>query len=418
MTVVICLEERYCRTPDGSTWTTGPQSYTFWQRYLAVFDRVRIVARVLDVPKLTGYARRVDGQGVECVPVPYYVGPAQFLKRAWAVRKAVRLSLYPSDAVIMRVGSMLANCLEPKLYNTGRPFGLEVIGDPHDVFAPGAVNHPMRPFFRWWFTRSLRRQCTHAAGVSYVTHRILQERYPCRMSSSGISDVELDEQAFVGKTSFTSHYSSVELTEGDIVKVTRTISETCRQGSAKIVTVGSLEQPYKGVDVLIRAVAKCLDAGLHASLTVVGDGRYRASLETLAKTLGISGAVNLIGQLTSKEQVRGVLDDADLFVLASRTEGLPRAMLEAMARALPCIGTRVGGIPELLDFDDLVDPDDVDGLASKICQVVSDPNRMFTMSERNLKASRGYSADILNARRKQFFEHVRKVTEQWIQRQP
>jgi glycosyltransferase involved in cell wall biosynthesis len=174
-----------------------------------------------------------------------------------------------------------------------------------------------------------------------------------------------------------------------------------------------LEQPYKGVDVLIRAVAKCLGAGIVVRLTVVGDGRYRAPLETLAKELGISGSINLMGQLPSKPEVRNALDDADLFVLASRTEGLPRAMLEAMARALPCIGTRVGGIPELLDDDDLVDPDDADGLASKIRQVVADPNRMFQMSERNLRVSRDYSADILNARRKQFFEHVRKVTEQW-----
>jgi glycosyltransferase involved in cell wall biosynthesis len=312
---------------------------------------------------------------------------------------------------------MIANCLEPELYSTGRPFALEVVGDPYDVFAPGAVNHPMRPFFRWWFTRSLRRQCSHAAGVSYVTGRVLQKRYPCGAPSCGISDVELDEQAFVGKTSFTSHYSSLEMTDGDSVKAMCKILENCRRGSIRIVTVGSLEQPYKGVDVLIRAVAKCLDAGVHVRLTVVGDGRYRAPLEKLANDLGISESISLMGQLASKLQVRNALDDADLFVLASRTEGLPRAMLEAMARALPCIGTRVGGIPELLDGDDLVSPDDASGLASKICQVISDPRRMFQMSERNLKVSRDYSADILNAQRKRFFEHVRNVTQQWHQGQ-
>lgn len=275
----------------------------------------------------------------------------------------------------------------------------------------------MRPFFRWWFTRSLRRQCCRATGVSYVTRRTLQNRYPCGALSSGISDVELDEHAFVaGKSSFTAHYSSVELTDGDIVKTIRTISENCRRGAVKVVTVGSLEQPYKGVDILIRAVARCVSARVHVKLTVVGDGRYRASLEKLAEELGISDSVTLMGQLTSKAQVRNALDDADLFVLASRTEGLPRAMLEAMARALPCIGTRVGGIPELLDGDDLVDPDDADELASKICQVAGDPGRMFQMSERNLEVARDYSVDILNARRKLFFEHVRKVTAQWSQR--
>ena len=417
MRVVICLEERYCRTPDGSVWTKGPHSYGFWKRYLAVFDQVRVVARVLDVPELTGRLTRVDGPDVECFPVPYYVGPAQFLRRAWAVRRAVRRSLCPTDAVIMRVSSLLAMILEPELYATGRPYGLEVIGDPYDVFAPGVVEHPLRPFFRWWFARSLRRQCARAAGTSYVTRRILQERYPARSPLPGTSDVELDDGAFVRhRQTLIESYSSVELTPPDILAAARSAVSTYRWGALRVVTVGSLEQPYKGVDVLLRAVAQCCSAGLLVRLTVVGDGRYRASLERLATALGVSNSVSWTGQLGSMQEVRSVLDNAHLFVLASRTEGLPRAVLEAMARALPCIGTRIGGIPELLDDDDLVDPNDVNGLAFKIRQVAFDPARMSEMSRRNLATSRGYRAEILSARRERFFKHIRAVTEAWIKR--
>lgn len=419
MTVSIYLDERYDRTPDGSIWTRGPQSYQFWKRYLAVFEQVRIVARVQEIPLLTTQAMRVNGPGVECFPVPYYVGPAQFLWQASSIRRAVRQSMGPTDAVIMRVSSMLANCLEPELYAAGRPFGLEVIGDPHDVFAPGAVKHPMRPFFRWWFARSLRRQCLRAAGVSYVTARTLQQKYPCSSSSVGISDVDLDSYAFAaGREPFVAQYSSVELADGDILQQTRTAPGSRPRNALRIVTVGSLEQPYKGVDVLIRAVAKCIAAGLTMSLTVVGDGRYRASLEELATGLGIRDAVHLMGQLPSQRHVRDVLDKSDVFVLASRTEGLPRAMLEAMARALPCIGTRVGGIPELLDGDDLVDSDDAEGLASKLRDLAADPARMGRMSGRNLEVASGYRAEILDAHRRRFFEHIRQVTAEWADCSP
>ena len=66
------------------------------------------------------------------------------------------------------------------------------------------------------------------------------------------------------------------------------------------------------------------------------------------KAKALRDRVRFRGQLTTPVDVRAELDRADLFVLPSRQEGLPRAMIEAMARALPCIGSSVGGIPELL----------------------------------------------------------------------
>ena len=65
-------------------------------------------------------------------------------------------------------------------------------------------------------------------------------------------------------------------------------------------------------------------------------------------------------------------------------------MIEAMTRALPCIGSRVGGIPELLDDQDLVDPADIVGLATKIKQVVTDSQRLSEMSRRNLERAQEY----------------------------
>jgi glycosyltransferase involved in cell wall biosynthesis len=407
------MEERYHRTPDGSIWTQGPHSYSFYQRYLTVFDRVRVVARVREVSEPPARAKRMDGSGVESSPVPYYVGPVQFLKRAWAVRSAVRHSVEATDAVIMRVSGTMANLLEPTLAASKRPYGLEVIGDPYDVYAPGAVNHPMRRLFRWWFPYALRRQCARAAGVAYVTERTLQKSYPCGAYSVGMSDVVLNEDALVGSSPvFTTHYSSVDLGNDDTVPGARSIRDPRKP--IQLVTVGSLEQPYKGVDVLITATAKCIAAGRDVRLTIVGEGRYRTSLEQLAKQLGIGDSVRLTGQLTSAHDVRGVLDDSDLFVLASRTEGLPRAMIEAMARGLPCIGTRVGGIPELLEPNELVASNDADALASKIGETLSRPEHMMQLSARNLEKARGYRAELLDARRKQFFQHIRNVTEQWL----
>jgi len=417
MNVAVTSEHRFTRTPDGAVWTTGINSYEFWTRYQTAFDGVKIIARVKVAAAANPAWKRADGPGVRFMEIPDYLGPWQYLMRAWQVRRAVRNAVGERDAVIMRVSSHLAGCLQPKLNSSGHPFGLEVVNDPYDVFAPGAVHYRLRPLFRWWFTRQLRRQCASAAGVAYVTESALQLRYPNQAYSVGMSDVEISRDTILAHPAvFTTHYSSVELAKEDAV-------ENCRMENGKgrgfrLVTVASLAQMYKAPDVLIGAVKKCVETGCDISLHIVGDGKHRPELERLASELGLAGRVSFLGQLAAGAAVRAELDQSDLFVLPSRCEGLPRAMVEAMARSIPCIGSAVGGIPELLPAEDLVQPGKVDSLAQKIREVLSSPERMRRMSARNLEKAKEYRDDVLAARRQAFFQHVRRVTADWLASAP
>jgi glycosyltransferase involved in cell wall biosynthesis len=90
-------------------------------------------------------------------------------------------------------------------------------------------------------------------------------------------------------------------------------------------------------------------------------------------------------------------------------------MIEAMACGLPCIGSAVGGIPELLPAADLVSPGDAQALADKIIEVLNDPERMRAMSARNLEKAKEYRKDILDLRRREFYRHLRNQTEAWLQ---
>ena len=123
----------------------------------------------------------------------------------------------------------------------------------------------------------------------------------------------------------------------------------------------------------------------------------------------------MVGELKAGNAVRAALDAADLFVMPSRTEGLPKAMIEAMARGLPCIGSRVGGIPELLEEEEMFRPDDPGNLAAKIAEVLGDPARMARLSRRNLEVARRYTADVLRTRRNEFYLRVRAGTEAWLE---
>jgi glycosyltransferase involved in cell wall biosynthesis len=381
----------------------------FWMRYLEVFDRVRIVARATRVEQPPEGWLPVNSETILFHALPDYCGPWECLKRYPALRAAIRSAVPAHGAVILRVASQIATMLAGHLNKKDHPYGLEVLGDPAVVFANGVVDHPLRPFFRWNFTRNLRKQCLRANGVAYVTKHALQALYPAQVMSTSFSDVDLPEEAIVGSHAFT-HYSSIELETAGLATSVRTEFE---KETYNLVLVGSLAQLYKGADVLIEAIARCVRAGFNLTAAIVGDGKYRPVLMAQAERAGIASRIRFLGQVTAGEAVRQILDGADLFVLPSRTEGLPRALIEAMARAVPCIGSTVGGIPELLDKTDLVPPGDPAALASKIQEVLRSPERMKMMAHRNLQAAMEFRDVTLAERRRRFYRHIRDCTQRW-----
>lgn len=392
MNVLVTISAHFMHTPDGALWVDNPSiGYAYWTDYLGVYDELHLLCRSQAVDSPPPGADLVSGPGVKPAIVPDFVGPAGFARNLVAITQAARQALANAQAVQLRVpcfiGGTVWRALAP-----GRPYGVEVVADPYDVFAPGAVNHPARPFFRWWFPRVLRQQCARATAALYVTRQALQSRYPCPHYSIGVSDVTI--------------------TPADLVAAPRPPRPA--QHSHAIVFVGGLNQLYKAPDVLIDAVSRCVANGLDLTLHFVGDGHQRQTLERQAAALGLSTRVVFHGQLTSRAAVRAQLDRADLFVLASRQEGLPRAMVEAMARGLPCIGSTVGGLPELLPAEDLVRPGYAPALAAKIHEIVTDPARMAAMSARNLATAQSYRADTLRRQRTAYYGVVRDRTHAWL----
>jgi glycosyltransferase involved in cell wall biosynthesis len=391
--VTITLEQRFELSPDGGVWTPGQGSYQFLQRYLDVFGQVSVVARVQRVAQITPGWKRADGERVSFIPVPYYLGPWQYLRRALEIRRLLQSVAQFSEAAILRAPSIISTGLIKAFAERGHPYALEILGDPWDAFAPGVIRHPLRAYFRLRFSQDLQRQCKGSCATAYVTKEALQCRYPSPPDalSTSYSDVELADESF-----------------------SSTAKRCCLNGPIKLVMVGSLAQLYKGPDVLIDAVGMCVKQGLNLQLVLVGDGNYRPYLMDKAARLGLSERVQFTGQLAPGKPVRAEMDKADLFILPSRTEGLPRAMIEAMALALPCIGSNVGGIPELLYQDDLVPSGDAIALAKKITELSKDPERLTAMSRRNLAHARQYHESHLSHARTTFYEYVRARTGDWL----
>lgn len=145
-------------------------------------------------------------------------------------------------------------------------------------------------------------------------------------------------------------------------------------GPFEIISIGRLA-PVKAHHILIEAVQSLVTGGRSVFLQLVGDGSERQRLERMVDERGIRDYVLFHG-FKRPDSIRETCLRADVFALPSLAEGVPGVLMEAMAMEIPCVSTRIAGIPELIrDGIDglLVEPGDANGMAAAIARLADDP---------------------------------------------
>jgi glycosyltransferase involved in cell wall biosynthesis len=389
MRVLLTSDARFERTPDGAIWGPPACGHALWMRYLSVFSQVMVAARVRSVPRPSAGCVVASRSDVRFWPLPAYSGLAGMLGDVPELHASLTAAVQRSQAIIVRAPSFIAYLAGLAAIRTGRPFGAEIVGDADQVFAPGAFRHPLRGAIRVAAAAAERQISHRAAAVLFVTSEVLQRRYPTAGRSYAASDGALDDDAFSGEC----------------------LREWRPPAAFVLVTVGGLDQPFKGTAVLLDAMSMLRRRAAPAKLRVVGGGRLMPHLQRLSDARGLSDDVEFLGQ-RDVAGVREALDSAHLFVLPSLTEGLPRALLEAMARGLPAVATNVGGVPELLPADCLVPPGDARALAAGIERMMADSGARQTMGERNRAHALTHHERRQAVVRRQFLQAVKDVSAQ------
>jgi len=387
--LVFITEARFFCDSNNMIYFDRDFDATLWDRYLEYFDELVVFARIKNVNRDYIDTLIVNKNArVKFIKLPYFIGLFDFLKNIFLLNRVLKKELYllKDYSFILRVPGSIGFNVAKILNKFKINYSVEVVGDPAEVFAQGNFTHNLRPLLRFMAIYQLKYVVENAKSVLYVTQSVLQKKYPASVGalSFGVSDVRIEDNIITIKPK--NYYFKKKY---------------------QIISVGSLAQMYKSPDVLLKAIHIINSEynDIEINLTWLGEGIYKEKMINLAKELDVFDYIDFKGNV-SREEVMWQIDSSDLFVLASKTEGLPRVIVEAMAKGLPIIATNVGGIPELLPPEVLVEPNNAKLLAEKIYQILSDSEFYNRQSSSNLINSHNFKKTILDQKRKNFFDTV------------
>lgn len=257
------------------------------------------------------------------------------------------------DVLWLRYPGAYGTVLWQEAKRMGVPVFYEIVGDPVSLLS----NSPHLPGLRKWLAvwlaqrheNTLRRHLRNTPAFAIST--ALAER----LASDGISPAVIVVSTLMRDDFFWRE-------------------DTCQQKPIQVLFVGVLRHE-KSAETLIGAVARLQQQGLPLHLHIVGDGPQRVDVEREAVAMLLPNTCYFHGFQTSPEVLHRHYVQADLFVLSSVSEGLGRVLLEAMARGVPVVATRVGGIPEIVKHEQnglLVPPRDVGAMAQAMERLITE----------------------------------------------
>jgi glycosyltransferase involved in cell wall biosynthesis len=367
---------------------------SLWDRYLAHFDQLAVMGRKKEMPagKTEADLQRSSRSGVNFVFLPNLSSPRAQLFRRRAALDLARETIEGADAVIARLPSEIGLVAIQAARELGRPWAVEVAGCPWDGLwnygtLQGKVYAPV-------MAARTRRAVARAPFAFYVTREFLQRRYPNLTGRTvDCSDVEIPAPE-------------------ETVLARRRARIRCGSSTFVLGLIGSLKTRYKGIQTVLKSLASVRDVLQPTEFRILGGGDPEPWRREAA-AYGVDDLVRFDGVLPGGEPVWGWLDDVDLYLQPSFKEGLPRALVEAMSRGCPAIGSTCAGIPELLDKEALIRPGDNVALADKINHAVYSLDWQARQAEQNWREAFEYAADRLDARRHAFWSefaaHARLV---------
>ena len=345
----------------------------FINRYLDIFGNLNIIARhEIKNEQSVEKSKKIVKNGV-------YFCTFQSTKEALtAGYKKIKETISDCDFAVIRVPSVLGIAAVDVCRKMKKPYLIEVVGCAKDALAARGGLWVIAGSVFSYYTK---RVVLNAPYVVYVTEKYLEMIYPTG-----------------GKWTFCSNVTLENYGEYDIEKRLKKIREKKEKDTMIIGTCASIDMPYKGQEDVIKALKKLRDR-YPIRYELVGSGK-NTRLKNIAQSCNVLDRIRFLGELPH-EDIFQWLDTIDLYIQPSRAEGLCRAIIEAMSRGCPVIGSDAGGISEQIEDKFIYKKGNINQLVKIIESMDKEESERQALC--NYQHAERYSSAVLYQKRKEFF---------------
>jgi len=355
------------------------------QRFLTLGDSVTFIIRVkpLEEGQMSSKLSHISNKSFNVIEVPNAKSISGLFRNYLRVRSIVRKAVEDHDILISRIPSLTGKLAFHSARKLGVPTLVECVGCTFDAYWNYNWKGKIIAHYKKYQQAGILKNATHAI---YVTNEFLQRRYPTMGHSVNCSNVELRTW-----------------NEGFLNARIKRIEDFNKQKKIIVGTAAALI-PYKGQADVVRAVGYLKRRGIHLEYRVAGNGDP-TYLENVISKEKVADQVTILGPVP-REEMLDFYCGLDIYIQPSKQEGLPRAMIEAMSTACPCLGARTAGIPELVSNEFIFKPGDFIELSEIISRIGN--IEMLSAAKENFKNAKDYRLEVINDRRMSFYEDFRR----------
>lgn len=382
MKLLFCYDGPVYKTKDNEYYGSALNDKLF-ARYETITNNIKIIIRVneIDTEKAKKQYTKISTDKYKIEACPNLSSIKGIIFNQKKCKEKLKKEIEEADYIIIRLPSMIGSKAVDIAKKTNKPYMIEMVGCPWDAL----WNHSIKgKFFAPIMTLITKQKIKNATDVVYVTNEFLQKRYPTKGTTISCSNVEL-----------------IETTENILERRIQKIN----QNKEKIVlgTLAAVNIKYKGQEYVIKAISNLKKEGItNVEYQLVGGGNNQR-LKKIAEKYKVSDKVIFKGSMPHN-QVFEWLDNIDIYIQPSNQEGLPRALIEAMSRACPSIGSTTGGIPELLNKKTIFKKRKVKELTKILKLIIHNKKFQTKLAEENYKTSQEYNKIKLTEKRNKFYK--------------
>lgn len=389
MTGLFCFDGPLYRDRNG-IYCNVTLTDEMFKRYFSVVDKLYIVVRTYKSDKTYQELnmKPLTISNIEVVEVQNFNSLKGFIIEKKKFEKSIEELVRTADLIFARMPSNTSNTVLKVARKLKKRYLVENGGCAWDSYwNHGLIGKMVAPLMYL----SEKKYVAGADYATYVTKEFLQRRYPNQNVTTNCSNVYLQNV-------------EEKVLEDRINKIKCTDCKKVVFGQA----VNSIDVKYKGEHLVLQAMGILKKQGIIIEYQVVGPGTGEFLLE-VAKKFDVLDQFRIIGTL-KKEEIFDWYKSIDVYIQPSKQEGLPRSVIEAMSVGNPCLGSRIAGIPELLDEECLFNPNSINTIVEAMKKLLN-TETMTNQATINFERAKEYNiVDIENRRREIFLKYKESIS--------